>query len=72
VLDVVIGGLGRDADPIADLAGRESLGRESQHIDFAPGQPARVLLPLAQDRSRLDVSHGDEHRTARARLEHTL
>jgi hypothetical protein len=35
VLDVVIGGLGRDVEPIGDLARGESLGRESQHVDLA-------------------------------------
>src|ERR1044072_3734105 len=39
VLDVVIGGFGRDEQPIADLARGEPLGRELQHVDFATGQP---------------------------------
>ena len=72
VLDVVICGLGRDGEPIGDLLRCESPGRESQHIDFASGKPARISRPFARGRSRLAVPRGHEHRPARARLEHAL
>ena len=44
VLDVVVGRFRRDVEPIRDLARRESPRRESQHIDLATGEPARIPL----------------------------
>src|SRR3954451_10718093 len=72
VLDVVVGGLGRDVEAIGDLLRRQSPGREAQAVDFASFEPAGMLLPLARGRGRLPVSGSDENRTARARLEHAL
>ena len=50
VLDVVIGGLRRDVEPIGDLPRREPLRREPQHIDFAAGQPARMSAAVCRRR----------------------
>jgi hypothetical protein len=47
VLDVVIGGLRRDKEPVSDLLRCESPRCEAQHIDFATGQPARIFRPTA-------------------------
>ena len=43
MLDVVVGGLGGDVEAIGDLPRRESERGEVQHLDLAPGEPARVL-----------------------------
>ena len=49
------------------------LRRESQHVDLAAGEPARVVAAACRDgASRLAVPGGHEHRAARARLEHAL
>jgi hypothetical protein len=45
VLDVVIGRLRHDVEPIADLAGPQPPGREPQHVQLAPREAARIALP---------------------------
>src|SRR3954454_10330406 len=72
VLDVVIGGLGGDVEPIGDLARRESLGRQSQHVDFAASEPARIDGALPRRPSWLTVPCGYQYRTAGPRLEDAL
>ncbi len=52
VLDVMIGGLGRDEELDSDLAGRESTGRQSQHLDFSRRQPMDSTACLGVDAAR--------------------
>jgi hypothetical protein len=45
VLDVVVGRLRRDVQPIRDLSRRESPRDKAQHLDLAARQSAGVLAP---------------------------
>jgi hypothetical protein len=58
VLDVVVDGLGRDAEPVGDLASGEALRRETQDVNLASREPARVVRALADRASRLVVEAG--------------
>lgn len=42
VLDVMIGGLGGDEEPLGDLARREPLRDEAKYLDLAAAEPSRV------------------------------
>ena len=64
--------LGEMKSRSAICARREPPRRESQHVDLAAGEPARIRGRLPDGASRLAVPGGDEHGTARARLEHAL
>src|SRR5947209_2764449 len=56
VLDVMIGGLRRDEEPIGDRLRRESPRREAQHVDLATREPARISRPLRRGRVWLAVA----------------
>src|SRR4051794_19116602 len=72
VLDVVVGGLGRDVEAVGDLTGREPLRRKAQDIDLTSCEPTRIVRPLARGASRLAMAAGDEHSTARPRLDRAI
>ena len=44
VLDVMVGGLGRDPEHAGDLLGLEAPGQQADHFDLALGQPRRALI----------------------------
>jgi len=48
VLNVMVGGLRRDEEPIGDLSRRESLRRQAQHLDLTTGKPAGVVAPAGR------------------------
>ena len=72
VLDVVIGGLRRDEEPIGDCLRLEPPRREAQHANFATGEPARMFRPAGRGRCWRAVTGGYEHATGRLMLEHAL
>src|SRR4051794_32235974 len=63
VLDVVVGGLGRDVEAVGDLAGREPPRRGAQGNGFPSGEPTPVVRPGAPRGPRATPGARDEHPT---------
>src|SRR6476469_6271468 len=72
VLDVVIGGLRRDEEPIGNRLRRQAPRRKAQHVDFATREAARMSRSLERGGFRLAVTGGDEHGAGRALLENAV